>query len=420
MKLLLLCLFLLNFPQTTLAATIDSVHLEIIDQTGQTSPKLLQRMQNSMQLVAEQMLVSKDTEKVAVVHNDYNRLLKEVGERALTGYLVEDVAMVLGNNTVITLQVTPWLSTVGKVDVDLRFSGVSPLAEQILLNKIPNMTINLKSIVAGASIDAVEWMGGLVRQSVRMELERELPDFKASVDLNTQPDGTVLVQVIVYPVGQIVQDVEFELFSDSVPNILFMNTKERMHRAAESLRGLPLAFLERNKAQFQSVLLDQVRAEKVTDDYDLIPEITIVPGVVTNVSIYMRANKYKIWLEGYADVGKDEDNLSGKAHFGKYISDNIEAFGEIILKAKNMEWDFAGGVAYHKSKTTVSYIKGLKDDERAYRLEYALSPKWQLRAEHYANLNANEFAVRYRLHEFLSFEYVYSNKEPYLRIIGNL
>lgn len=34
--------------------------------------------------------------------------------------------------------------------------------------------------------------------------------------------------------------------------------------------------------------------------------------------------------------------------------------------------------------------------------------------------NRNEFAVRYRIHEFLSAEYVYGGKDFYLRLIGNL
>ena len=44
----------------------------------------------------------------------------------------------------------------------------------------------------------------------------------------------------------------------------------------------------------------------------------------------------------------------------------------------------------------------------------------RLRAEHFSGENRNEFGVRYRIHEFLSAEYVYGGKEFYMRIIGNL
>ena len=58
--------------------------------------------------------------------------------------------------------------------------------------------------------------------------------------------------------------------------------------------------------------------------------------------------------------------------------------------------------------------------DNVYKLEYNLSPKWRLRAEHFSGDDRNEFAVRYRIHEFLSAEYVYGGDELYLQIIGNL
>ena len=36
------------------------------------------------------------------------------------------------------------------------------------------------------------------------------------------------------------------------------------------------------------------------------------------------------------------------------------------------------------------------------------------------NKKENEYAVRYRIHEFLSGEYVYSTNKSYFRIVGNL
>jgi len=42
------------------------------------------------------------------------------------------------------------------------------------------------------------------------------------------------------------------------------------------------------------------------------------------------------------------------------------------------------------------------------------------RIEHFSGPNSNEFGIRYRIHEFLSTEYVYSKDKTYLRIVGNL
>jgi len=150
------------------------------------------------------------------------------------------------------------------------------------------------------------------------------------------------------------------------------------------------------------------------------PTVRIVPAADTLVEIRMEADKYKLWLEGYGDTGRDGNGLSGKAHLGKYISEKDEIFAELSVTMEDVEWDFAPGFAHREAKTTVSYARRISANENDYRLEYEFSPKWRLRAEHFSGSNINEFGARFRIHEFLSVEYVYSNDKPYLRIIGNL
>jgi hypothetical protein len=58
--------------------------------------------------------------------------------------------------------------------------------------------------------------------------------------------------------------------------------------------------------------------------------------------------------------------------------------------------------------------------ENVYRLEYDFNPKWRLRYEYFRGSNVKEYAIRYRIHEFLSGEYVYSTDKSYFRIVGNL
>lgn len=76
---------------------------------------LLERMSASMQTVAEQLLLDKDTEKVSPVQNEYTRLLGEVGDRVLNGYQMEAVSMQLGSVTQVTMVVAPWNETISNV-----------------------------------------------------------------------------------------------------------------------------------------------------------------------------------------------------------------------------------------------------------------------------------------------------------------
>lgn len=414
-----LCFCLLLMPQTGSAATIENVKVSVVDSTGRTGQALTERMTASMQVVAEQLFLEKDTAQIEPVKSDYARLLGEVGERALTGYKVEETVITLGSSSEVVLKLSPWLDVVNDVGVDLKFSGVDQAMSEVVLSKMPELKARIVKTVSGASVDAVDWAGGVLRQKVRQDMESMLPEFRASVDLS-QTGKKVVVQVIVYPIGQTVHDVKFELLSETVPNILFMKTKERLHEEADELRGLPVDFVKKHRPELEKRLLTSVNEEKVVSLYSLKPTVTITPGTDTVVEIRMEADKYKIWIEGYGDSGRDENNLSGRAHLGKYISDNDELFAEFSVELENMEWEFAPGLAHRHGKTTIAYARRITEHENNYRLEYDVSPKWRLRAEHFSGANINEFGARFRIHEFLSVEYVYSNDKPYLRLIGNL
>ena len=71
------------------------------------------------------------------------------------------------------------------------------------------------------------------------------------------------------------------------------------------------------------------------------------------MEINMGSDKYKIWFEGYGDIGRDEDNISGRAHFGKFISDRDEIFGEVGVTLDDVDWDFSAGYARHWGKATL-------------------------------------------------------------------
>lgn len=412
-----LCLPL--FPGTAAAESVEKVVVSVEDVSGRTSDVLLERMTASMQVVAEQLFLDREAATIAKARQDYERLLGEVGERALTGYKVESIDILVGRTAKVSLKLSPWLDAVGSVRVDLNFSGVDKQTAADLSAKLPGLEEKIRHTLQGASLDSVDWAGGVLRQKIRQEVERNLPEFRASVDLS-QTGKTVVAQVIVYPVGEIVQQVKFELFSETVPNILLLQAKKRLRADAETLRGLPVEYLRHHRGELEQKLLEAAFEEKVVGIYDLQPVVTIAPAVDAEVFFRMNAAKYKIWFEGYADLGREEDNLSGRAHVGKYFSDRDEVFAEVSLELEDMDWEFAPGYAHKSGKTTFAYLRRLSDHENNYRLEYELSPKWRLRAEHFSDSDRNEFGARYRIHEFLSVEYVYSTDKPYLRLVGNL
>lgn len=405
--------------QQAFSMPVENVQVKVCDLNGSTSAPLLDKMSSSMNIVAEQLLLGRDTEAIRPLQQEYMDLFAEIGDRALTGYTVEKTHFDIGANTGIVFYIVPWGSTINNVEIDLQFSGIEPQTAKLMEKSIPDLQEKLRRTISGASADARDWAGGILRQIVRSEIEKALPEFKAAVDL-VQEGNTTVVQVIIYPVGQLIGDLKYEMHSETVPNILLNRLKVKYLDECEKLRGLPVSYLQRHRQEYEEYLTGQLAAESEVRQYNLKPRITIVPGADTEVEILLFSDEYKIWFEGYGDIGRGEDNLSGKAHIGKFISERDEVFGEVGVTLDHVQWDFGVGYTRYWGKSSWSYTRRIPYGDNAYKLEYTLSNKWRLRAEHFSGDNRNEYAVRYRIHEFLSAEYVYGGDEFYLRMIGNL
>lgn len=405
--------------QQAFSAPIEDVAVQVVDTGGGTSQVLLEKMSSSMQVVANQLFIDKDDVAVAAAAADYKHLLTEIGDRVFTGYELVDVRLEAAPQTRITLFARPWSATISQPVIDLQFSGVEPETAALLAQRIPALREQLETAISGASVDAGDWAGGVLRRMVRREVEQALPEFRAAVDV-LQEGKRTLVQVVIYPVGQLVTNIKYELRSEAIPNILLMELKYKYANECDKLRGLPVEYVKHRQKEIEQMLTAKLLAEQAVREFDLQPVVKLEPATNMAVSIMINSDKYKLWFEGYGDIGRDKDNLSGKAHVGKFVSPKDEIFGEAEVILDNVDWQFGAGYSRYWGKSVWSYTRRMPMGDNDYRFEYNLSPKWRLRAEHFSGENRNEFGVRYRIHEFLSAEYVYGGKEFYMRIIGNL
>ena len=405
--------------QQAFSAPIEHVAVQVVDTNGGTSKVLLEKMSSSMQVVANQLFIDKDDVAVAAAAADYKRLLAEIGDRVFTGYELVDVRLEAAPQTRITLFARPWSATISQPVIDLQFSGVEPETAALLAQRIPALREQLETAISGASVDAGDWAGGVLRRMVRREVEQALPEFRAAVDV-LQEGKRTLVQVVIYPVGQLVTNIKYELRSEAIPNILLMELKYKYANECDKLRGLPVEYVKHRQKEIEQMLTAKLLAEQAVREFGLQPVVKLEPATNMAVSIMINSDKYKLWFEGYGDIGREKDNLSGKAHVGKFVSPKDEIFGEAEVILDNVDWQFGAGYSRYWGKSVWSYTRRMPMGDNDYRFEYNLSPKWRLRAEHFSGENRNEFGVRYRIHEFLSAEYVYGGKEFYMRIIGNL
>ena len=85
--------------QQAFSMPIENVYVQVVDVTGGTSAPLLNKMSNSMQLVAEQLLLERDTETILPVQQEYATLLSDIADRVLTGYYLQSTELTVGKES---------------------------------------------------------------------------------------------------------------------------------------------------------------------------------------------------------------------------------------------------------------------------------------------------------------------------------
>jgi hypothetical protein len=105
----LLSLLFAIWPLTVLAAaaTVDKITVTI---TADEQPpdRVSKRMTASITTVSEQMLGGRTVDDVETNRANYEKLIREIFDRVLVGYTVEDVSITPGIATGITVTVAPW------------------------------------------------------------------------------------------------------------------------------------------------------------------------------------------------------------------------------------------------------------------------------------------------------------------------
>ena len=101
------------------------------------------------------------------------------------------------------------------------------------------------------------------------------------------------------------------------------------------------------------------------------------------------------------------------------MSSKDELFGQLDFFPQHVRWGWE--VGYQRSlgsQTAVNLRYDMKEKRGVLGASYRLAPRWQLRYEYRWADELGEAALRYRMHDFLSLEYVVDRHDNWLRLIG--
>ena len=398
--------------------SVEAIAVQIVA-TQIPSEKVLRRMSESVKTIGEHLLLGRSTIDVAARRDYYERLVRDVFDRVLIGYTVEKVEIDSAQLTKIRLSVVPWGDTVRNVTLRVDYSGIAPEAIALVKHDIGKLDTEIQAALVGLPVDAVDWATGVARELIREILLRQLPEFHFSLDVQAGRDTAVRLSL--FPTGTIVREARVSLRSQTIPNLLLVHARPTIEEQVRSMRGLPVAYVERHLAYFTERVRTTALADPVIRQFTLNVSPIVTPGQDTEVMVTVDSDRFRITAEVFLDTGKDRENISAKAHLGQKISKRDELFLELKVLPGMMTWEFMPGWGHQFGADTWAGVRYRTNDRQWVGwLEQGLGGRWSLRAERWSGLDRNEIGLRYKLHDFLSAEFIMTNDRSWLRMVGHL
>lgn len=418
---LLCCNLLVVLPSGTVQGMgiVETVKVEIRSEETSLPPRIEKRMVASVKTIGEQMFIGNAEKNLIEKKQAYEQVIREVFDRVVFGYSVESVTLSLGVETKIQIVIKPWGEVVKKVDLEMDTAALPEEIIPLLQKDIGDVKRISEEGLLGLPVDSLDWAAGVSKLAIREFFSEELPEFRSSVEIS---GGThTLIKVVLVPVGVTIQDFHVSLRSKSIPNVLLAQLRPAVEKNATLLTGLPAAFVERHRSYFEQRIQQAISQQPAAKNYGLSYRTLISPARDTDIRVDVETDKYKVALEGYMDMGKTTDNTSFRLHAGQFFTKRDEGFVEVNFIPASMRWEFVPGWGHRIGDSMQVGLKYNHSQEQAIGwLTQQLDRNWQLRVERMPKTGYNEFGLRYKLHDFLSAEYIVGQDESWLRLIGNL
>ncbi len=403
------------------SAEIQSVGAVVQADAGLPLP-VQQRMEKSVQAIGEQLLEGKPRDAVVQNKKQYEDIILQVFDKVLVGYTVSHVALEPGDNTLVRVVLLPWQDKIIQVHTNVKVEGMTPELAQLLYQDVAGMEEIFTNSLQGLPIAAVDWTHGLLKKQVTGFLEKHAPEFRADFDVNVAEDTQV--NVVLYPLLPVVRTVDLSMHSDTMLNAGLLLCRDKMQVRVDQLIGLPVPFVVRHRQEMEAYLSDILNQDKVFQDWDMVTQVAINPGEQLTVMSRTNSRTYRIRLEGRGDIGnsygnREDTSLQARLHIGRKLSKRDEIFARFNVYPQSMKWDWNLGYGYQlPTGTDLTLLYSMRHTAVGVEAQQKLVDKLYLRYAYRPEDHHNEYALGYRLHDFLAVEYARDSHNSWLRFIG--
>lgn len=417
--LLLVSSFLLPFSAK--AAPIEKVDVSLSAVGGDLPPAVEKRVISSISSIGNRVLVGKEESLFSLNSSAYNKVLADIINRVVIGYVVSDLTVSYGRDTALHVTLQPVGQIIRHVDTEIDYGGLTPEAARYVAADTADVPALMDNLLIGLPVDSVGWAESVSQSAGRDLLSQILPEFQANFEVESGENTKVKIYLI--PQGKIVRSSRLTFEKTTIPRLLMLRAAEETETALSALRGLPVDFVTRHSEKISSDMNDILKKDSFIEKYGIATDTTLVSGETAELRVNALTDHWVIRTEVWLDAGRDGDkNTAVEGMLGHYIGRHSTVFGEARFYPGPMDWNVYGGFSHQfGSFMDLGYKYDFVDNANHIFGNVPIGNKFSLRYDRNFKKRENEFGFSYKIHNYITLEYVYNDEDgKWLRLIANL
>ena len=404
------------------AASVEQVTVHVASVEEAIPPLVEKRIAASIQTVGNHVFLNHDSGEIVSRHEEYERTVNDIINRVLIGYTVESIAIHPGSRTDLDVRIRPWGDTIRKVHFVIDYGALPAMGQALVDKDLEHAGDMAESLLTGLPVDALDWANGAVKSVLENELEDRVPESYPHIVIHGGPETDVTVYML--PKLPVVRNVRVAIKGDDVPKVIFLSARNHLERDYAGLDGLPVAFVQRHERDIAAALQEDVQRQWVVKNYGLHVTPSLSLGEDTTIDLTSKTDFYDIRGGAYIDAGRDhssDEDTVLMAHLGRKIGSHHEIYGAVKFMPSSLDWNFIPGYFYRfAGGTQAGYQFESLDDSQHLWLRQPLGGRWTLRYDRDLTHDDSEVGLHYRVDDYVGLEYIVSDHDAWLRIIGYL
>lgn len=292
-------------PHNVDAAPIKSVGVSAATTQGEVPDSVRKRIESSISAIGNRVFVGKEENIFRLNAIQYNKVLADIVNRVVIGYMVSDLQVTYGTHTSISVELQPVGEIIRAVSTEIDYGNLTEEAARYVQKDTTSVPMLMTELLTGLPVDSVGWAESVSQSAGRDLMKQILPEFDAKFEVHSGKETKVRIFLI--PKGEIVRSSVLSFHKTTIPRILLFRAASRTEEAMKGLEGLPVSFVARHSRDISNHMKEILLEDSFIKKYEIDVETNLSAGTDSVLKVDALTDHWIIKTEAWLDTGRDGD-----------------------------------------------------------------------------------------------------------------